>query len=132
MVKAIFTGRNEVLSKVIFSQASVILFTGWVSGLVPGGVSNFLGVSNFFGGSPNFRGVSKVLGGLQIYGGFLNFLGEGLHWNTVNVQPVCILLECILVTVCKQSCGKVIFSQACVKNSVYRGRGVSACGMFPG
>ena len=73
--KFIITGRNEVLAKVIFSQACVILFTGGVSSR--GGVSKFLGwgvlqifrgspiffwggrvgdvVSNFSGGSPIFR-----------------------------------------------------------------------------
>ena len=45
-------------------------------GLVPRGVSNF-------GRSPIFWGVS-------------NFSG-GAVWNTVNVRPVRILLECILV-----------------------------------
>ena len=58
----IFTGRNEVLAKVIFSQACVILFTGG-----GGFLQIFGGVSNFSGGevSPNFRGE----GFLQIFGG---------------------------------------------------------------
>ena len=34
-----------------------------------------------------------------------------------------ILLECFLITVCKSSCGKVMCSQACVKNSVQGGDG---------
>ena len=58
---SIITGRNEVLAKVIFSQASVILLTGG------GVVSNFSG-----GGSPTFpRGgvVSNFSGGLQFSGG---------------------------------------------------------------
>ena len=83
------TGRNEVLAKVIFSQACVILSTGgvgipaclagqsWGGGYpsmpcrsVPGGsgpggcFSNFLGVSNFSGGLQFFEGVSN-LGGLR-------------------------------------------------------------------
>ena len=66
-----------------------------------GAVSNFSGGLQFFGGSPIFQGgVSNFLGG----GGVSNFLGGspifrgGLHRNTVNVRPVRILLECILVS----------------------------------
>ena len=55
-----------------------------VSGLVRGGLQ-------IFGGS------SKFSGGLQIFGGVSKFSGGGLHRNTVNVRPVRILLECILV-----------------------------------
>ena len=77
--KLIFTGRKEVLAKVIFLHLSVILFTG-------GGVP-----PNFFwgGGSSKFSG-----------GGFCNFSGWGVFnfRNTVNVRPVRILLEGILVT----------------------------------
>ena len=66
----IFTGRNEVLAKVMFSQASVILSTG-------GGALDFAlifrGGGLFLGGvPPNFRGggSSKFSGGfLQIFGG---------------------------------------------------------------
>ena len=54
----LITGRNEVLAKVIFSQASVILFTG-VGGVWSRGVSNF----SAGGGPPNFRGVSNFPGG---------------------------------------------------------------------
>ena len=46
------TGRNEVLAKVIFSQACVILFTGRQGGSGSRGSSKFLGVSIFSGGSP--------------------------------------------------------------------------------
>ena len=55
--KYIFTGRNEVLAKVIFLHVCVILFTG-------GGVlaPNFGGVP-----APNFRGEGGFL--LQIFGG---------------------------------------------------------------
>ena len=119
----IFTGRNEVLAKVIFSEACVILSTGGVGGCLlqiwggvvsapnfrGGGVCskfsggrvsapNFRGgvCSKFQGGSaPNFGGVcSKFSGGclLQIFGG-----GVSNFRNTVNVRPVRILLECILV-----------------------------------
>ena len=66
----LITGRNEVLAKVIFLHVSVILFTG-------GG-----GVCSKFSG-----GVSAP----NLGGGFSNFQ------NTVNVRPVRILLECILV-----------------------------------
>ena len=108
------TGRNEVLAKVIFSQASVILFTGgvWsrgVSNFSGGlqifgvvskfseglqifggspnfwGVSKFLGVSNFSGGwSPNFQGVSKFSGGLQFLGGLHIFEGVVSNFQGVS------------------------------------------------
>ena len=101
-LKILITGRNEVLAKVIFSQASVILFKGGFSKF-SGGSPNFRGgglqifggspifrgegFSKFWGGSPNFwgvlqifggglqffRGVSKFSGGLQIFGGFSKF-----------------------------------------------------------
>ena len=69
------TGRNEVLAKVMFLQASVILSTG-------GGVS-----------APNFRGgvCSKFSGGASKFSGG----GSSNFQNTV--RPVRILLECILV-----------------------------------
>ena len=73
----IFTGRNEVLAKVIFLHLSVILFTG-------GGVWS--------------RGVSNFSGGLQFFGGgVVGVMVRTRHRNTVNVRPVRILLECILV-----------------------------------
>ena len=83
---------------------------GGVSG--PGGCSSkFSGGEVFlqiFGGVlPNFRGGSGPGGRfLQISGGsskfseggvFLQIFGGDLHWNKVNVWPVRILLECILV-----------------------------------
>ena len=82
LVTMIVTGRNEVLAKVIFSQACVILSTGGC--LVPGGFLQIFGggVSGPGGVPPNFRG------------------GRCLHRNTVNVRPVRILLECILVEIC--------------------------------
>ena len=78
------------------------------------GVSNFWGGLQFFRGSPIFRGVSNFSGGLQFWGGLIFFGGGNFflisalfgdtppplgtrHWNTVNVRPVRILLECILV-----------------------------------
>ena len=71
------------LAKVIFSQASVCPQGGgvWSRGSpILGGYLQFFGggVSNFGGVSPIFRG------GLQ-------------HRNMVNIRPVRILLECILV-----------------------------------
>ena len=108
----LFTGRNEVLAKVIFSQASVILFPG---GSGPGGVSGPGGFLQIFGGegSPNFRGGLQFFGGVppifrgggvSKFSGVSNFLGVSKfsggvprHWNMVNVRPVRILLECILV-----------------------------------
>ena len=87
----IFTGQNEVSAKVIFSQACVM------NSVHGGGCSKFgggclLGGCLFFGGG----GSSKFSGGVFFLRGCL-FLGGGLHRNTVNVRPVRILLECILV-----------------------------------
>ena len=94
----IFNGRNEVLAKVIFSQASVILFTvggGLVpreSGLVRG-VSNFFwgGFSKFFGGLQIFGGgfLQIFLGGLQIFGGrgVSNFSGGGGAGGSAGTHP---------------------------------------------
>ena len=127
----ILTGRNEVLARVIFSEACVknsvhrrgspILGGLQIFGVsnFSGGFSNFLGgVSNFLGGSPNFWGVSNFSGGSLNLWGVSNFLGGPTFWggfflisaffgdtppprtrhrNTVNVRPVRILLECILV-----------------------------------
>ena len=90
------TGRNEVLTKVIFSQACVILSTGGGGVWSRGGSPNFQGGSSKFSGGvpPNFGGgSSKISGGVSP-----NFRG-GLHRKTVNVRPVRILLECILVLV---------------------------------
>ena len=108
----IFTGRNEVLAKVIFARASVIHsvhregcsrfcsnFSGG-GGIFGGNSSKFLikSSSKFSGGvPPNF-----FLGGYFFGGGSPNFrggvfFGGVLHRNTVNVWPVRILLECILV-----------------------------------
>ena len=99
VVTGLFTGRNEVLAKVIFLHLSVILFTG-------GGVS----APNFRGGvvsAPNLGGCLLQIfrGGclLQIFGGVSapNFWGGvcSNFRNTVNVRPVRILLECILVNI---------------------------------
>ena len=88
----VFTGRNEVLAKVIFSEACVILSSrGGGGGLVPGGPPNFRGVLQIFlGGPPIFRGgflqffggeggSSNFSGGfLQIFGGVSNFSGGGV------------------------------------------------------
>ena len=115
------TGRNEVLAKVMFLHVSVILLTG--GGCLPGGGVSAGGVPpNFLGGGvcleggvpPNFRGGSSKFfgggclpgGGVSARGGFLQifrggpFFGGVLPRNTVNVRPVRILLECILVVYC--------------------------------
>ena len=76
-----------------------------MGGSGPGGFLQFFGGSPIFwrspifqrGGSPNFWGVSNFLWGVhQIFWGSPIFRG-GLHQDTVNVRPVRILLECILV-----------------------------------
>ena len=67
------TGRNEVLTKVIFSQACVILSTG-------GGVWSRGGSPNFQGGSSKFSGgVPPNFGGVppKFQGGFLQIFGGG-------------------------------------------------------
>ena len=68
-------------------------------GLVPRGVSNF-----FFGGVSNFGGSPIFLGGSPIFRG-----GERDVWNTVNVRPVRILLECILVNNFFQDISSIFF-----------------------
>ena len=79
----LITGRNEVLAKVIFSQACVILFTGGLgipaclAGQIRRGVgipaclaSQSPGSLQIFGGSPIFRGGSPIFWGvLQFFGG---------------------------------------------------------------
>ena len=96
---AIFTGRNEVLAKVIFSQACVCPQGGGA----PDFALIFRGGGLFFGGvPPNFQGGCVFLGGVPPTfsgGGFLQISRGGLHRNTVNVWPVRILLECILVVI---------------------------------
>ena len=65
------TGRNEVLAKVIFSQASVCPQGGSFFG-GGGGSSKFLGGG---GVPPNFwRGVLQIFGGV-FFGGFLQIFG---------------------------------------------------------
>ena len=53
-------------------------------------------------------------------------------WHMVNEWPVRILLECILVTAHNKSWGKVIFSEACVNNSVHGGACMVALGGMRG
>ena len=69
----------------MFLQASVILSTG--------GGSFLGGVLQIFGGG----GSSKFSGGGGLFGGGV------LPRNTVNVRPVRILLECILVSECNSN-----------------------------
>ena len=76
-----------------FGQGNI--FTSVCHSVHRGGLQIFGGVSNFSGG-----GGGADPGGvpLIIRGGFLQIFGGGrLHRNTVNVRPVHILLECILV-----------------------------------
>ena len=87
-------------------------FSGGRGGIFWGGVPapNFRGGVFFRGGcllqifggvpAPNFRG--GYFSGGYFWGGGVpapNFRGGALHRNTVNVRPVRILLECILVTI---------------------------------
>ena len=85
----------------------MILFIGGGApdfALILGGFLQIFGGGVFFWGGvflggvpPNFQG--GLFGGgwfLQIFGG-VSFFGGVLHRNTVNVRPVHILLECILV-----------------------------------
>ena len=73
-----FTGRNEVLAKVIFSQAPVIYSVhGGGGGSGPG-----KGVLQFFGGvSPIFQGVSKFSGGGVSTGIRSTFGRYASYWN---------------------------------------------------
>ena len=106
----VITGRNEVLAKVIFSQASVCPRGGggWVSQhalqVSPGGVWSqgglqiFWGGLQFWGGSPNFwgspifggvlqiLGVSNFLGGLQFFWGVSNFWGGVYGQRSAGTQ----------------------------------------------
>ena len=71
------------------------IFGGCLFGGVP---PNFRGVS-FGGVPPIFQGVPPIFRGVSFFleGGSSKFSGGVLPRNTVNVQPVRILLECILV-----------------------------------
>ena len=84
---------TEHMTKVIFSQVSVILLTGGMG-----------------------RGVCSQ--GVSTPGGCVC----SHRWGLV-LWAARILLECILVTVYNSSCGKVMFPQVCVKNSVHWGGG---------
>ena len=87
-------GQGNIFTSVCHSFCS----RGGVSG--PGGFSNFSGGLQFFGGVLQFLGGLQFFGGVYQFFGGLQFWGGGsLHWNTVNVRPVRILLECILVFV---------------------------------
>ena len=81
-----------------------VIFLGGILGGVP---PNFRG-GVFLGGFLQIFGGGSFLGGI-FFGGFLQIFGGGLFWgglfgggvlhrNTVNVRPVRILLECILVS----------------------------------
>ena len=54
---------------------------------------------------------------------------NGLH-KTLSIKRYCTNLPfCHIFTVRKRSCGKVMFSQACVKNSIHKGEGCSGPGL---
>ena len=90
-LREVITGQNEVLAKVIFSQASVIhsVHRGGWSGLIRGGAcSKFSGgcLLQIFGGgvpAPNFRGgaCSKFSGGSLIFGIWSTFGRYASYWN---------------------------------------------------
>ena len=82
-----FPGGVFFLGGVFLGGFLQIFLGGWV---FLGGFLQILGGSFLGGVPPNFRGGS-FFGGVPP-----NFRG-GLHRNTVNVRPVRILLECILV-----------------------------------
>ena len=48
----------------------------------------------------------------------------GVQWSFLRILPKVIIVR-------NSSCGKVMFSQACVKNSVHRGGGVHPLGRHP-
>ena len=77
----IFTGRNEVVAKVMFLHVSVILLTGGVSGEPPPGP-----------GRPPLDQADPPPGPRRPPA------GKNTLQHTVNERPVRILLECILVT----------------------------------
>ena len=82
----VFTGRNEVLAKVIFSQACVILFTGGV--FFWGGFLQIFGGCLFFGGG----GSTNFWGGVFFWGGSIKFSGGCLFWGGIppNFRGVCL------------------------------------------
>ena len=101
----LITGRSEVLAKVMFLQASVILSTGG-SPIFRGGLQFFGGSPIFLGGvSPIFQGgASKFLGGcLQFFGGSPIFRGglqpeygqrsAGTHSTGMHSCFICGLLK---------------------------------------
>ena len=90
IITTFITGRNEVLAKVIFSQASVCPQGGsfFSGGVFFGGSSKFSGGGVFLGGvPPNFRGGGCILGGVSFFGGVpLNFWGGGF----LQIWGVCL------------------------------------------
>ena len=107
LLNVFFTSRNEVLAKVIFSQACVILSTGggWVSQhalqVSPGGELGGGGGLQFFGG---VGGWGLGVGGWGVKGGTPQFFWGGIFFwflLSLGIHPpgldTGILLECILV-----------------------------------
>ena len=94
-------GQGNIFTSVCLSTGGGVFFGGFLQ--IFGGVSFLRG------------GSSKFLGGfLQIFGGVF-FWGGVLPRNTVNVRPVRILLECILVIYC--SCSNCFGVTAAVSES---------------
>ena len=67
-----------------------------------------------------------------------NFISELDAWISIGVFTRKTIFSlshecafCQLITVPKRSCGKVMFSQVCVQNSVHGGRGVHPLGRQP-
>ena len=82
LVHCLFTGRNEVVAKVIFLHLSVILFTGGGSASVHAGIPPGPDPPS---GTPPSTPPSGTPS------------PESRPRHTVNERPVRILLECILV-----------------------------------
>ena len=106
----------------------VILFTRGVSvseGLCPGGLckGGYLSEGLCLGGLCPGGGLCSR--GFSVQGGSLYSVRETLLYG--NVWVVCIQLECILVTIRKQSCRKVMFLHLSVSHSVHGGGYLPQC-----
>ena len=118
----IFTGQNEVLPKVMFLHLCVILFTGGVPDQAPSPDQG--GTPPDQAGTPQDQ-TPPDQGGTPPRPG-RNPPGPGKVppwdqtpqnsrlWNTVNIRPVRILLECILVEI---NSGTHLFSSSFLVSS---------------
>ena len=85
------TGRNEVLAKVIFSEACVILSTGGGGSGPGGGEGGGLvprGVSKFSGGSPIFRGGGVATGIRSTFGRYASYWNAFLYIMHLSVDRI--------------------------------------------